>query len=352
MSTDITDRLTGLTLKKNIPLIATVELTRRCPCRCAHCYLPETQGRKKAAREKELRTEEWRAVLRQLADSGCLFLVFTGGEPLLRPDFAELCSGASALNFDIRVFTTGFGLAGGLLEKLKKTNISGFELSFYGRKRIHDSVTRRPGSFETTLSAAKRLRENGFKVKLKTPLMRSNCGETGYIMRLCAENGFQYGFDPVIAPANDGLKENLKLRPPAERLERIYKDPRLNGPTISKLRAGAVYEDFFCGAGRNAFNIDPYGRLYPCLQIPVPLGDLKKTPFSRLWRDSPWLKEWRNAKLSELKQCSGCGYAPTCSRCPGISLLEEGDLMAPNKSACRFAKISHSFALQGREIKS
>lgn len=350
MSTAITDRLTSLTLQKNIPLIATIELTRRCPCRCVHCYLPETQGRRKAAPEKELRAGEWKAILRQLAESGCLFIVFTGGEPLLRPDFAELCAYASVLNFDIRVFTTGFGLTRGLLRELKKTNISGFELSFYGRKGIHDAVTRRPGSFETTLSAAKMIRESGFKVKLKTPLMKSNYGQTDYIMRLCAKNGFKYSFDPVVAPANDGLKEPLKLRPSAASLEAIFRDPRLNGPTISKLKAGAVYEDFFCGAGRNTFNIDPYGRLYPCLQIPVRLGDLKKTPFSRLWRNSPWLKKWRRLKLSDLKKCSGCGYAPTCSRCPGISLLEEGDIMAPNKSACRFAKISHSFALKGRTI--
>ena len=351
MSTDITDRLTSLTLEKNIPLIATLELTRRCPCRCVHCYLPETQGRKKTSCEKELSAEEWKAVLRQLADSGCLSIAFTGGEPLLRPDFAEICGHASSLKFAIRAFTTGFGLTGGLLGELKKTNLSLFELSFYGRKEIHDAVTRRPGSFETTLSAAKQLRKSGFKVKFKTPLMKANCGEMDYIMRLCAKNGFQYSFDPVIAPASDGLKETIKLRPSAASLEAVFKDQRLNGPMISELKAGAYYEDFFCGAGRNSFSIDPYGRLYPCLQIPVLLGSLKKTSFSRLWRNSPWLKKWRRSKLSELEQCSGCGYAPTCSRCPGISLLEEGDIMAPNKPACRFAKISHSFARKGRTIK-
>jgi radical SAM protein with 4Fe4S-binding SPASM domain len=352
MSTDITDRLTSLTLEHNIPLIATIELTRRCPCRCVHCYLPETQSRRKIAPEKELSAEEWKDILKQLADCGCLSIAFTGGEPLLRPDLAELCGYASALNFAIRIFTTGFGLTRGLLRELKKTNLSLFELSFYGRKDVHDAVTRRPGSFETTLSAAKNIRETGFKVKLKTPLMKANCGEMNYIMRLCAKNGFKYSFDPVIAPANDGLKETLKLRPSAARLAAVFKDPRLNGPLISEFKAGAYYEDFFCGAGRNSFSIDPYGRLYPCLQIPVPLGNLKKASFSRLWRNSPWLKKWRHSKLSELEQCSGCGYAPTCSRCPGISLLEEGDIMAPNKSACRFAKISHSFALKGRTIKS
>ncbi|MBI4802484.1 MAG: radical SAM protein [Elusimicrobia bacterium] len=350
MSTEL-DKLTALTLEKNIPLTATIELTRRCPCRCAHCYLPETQGRKKIAAGKELGAAEWNGVFKQLAESGCLFLVFTGGEPLLRPDFAKICAHAGALNFAIRVFTTGFGLTDGLLRKLAETNVSSFELSLYGRKEIHDAITRRPGSFETALSAAKKLKAGGFKVKLKMPLMKSNCGQTGYLMRLCARHGFRYGFDPVIAPANDGLKETLKLRPSAASLERIFRDPRLNGPMMAQLKAGAVYEDFFCGAGKSAFSVDPYGGLYPCLQIPVPLGNLKKTPFLRLWKNSPWLKKWRGSKLSDLKQCAACRYASVCSRCPGISLLEEDDIMAPNKSACRFAKISHSFARQGRAIK-
>ena len=345
------DRLTVLTLEKNIPLMATIELTRRCPCRCAHCYLPETHGRKKAEAGKELGAGEWKGIFQQLADSGCLFLVFTGGEPLFRPDFAKICAHASALNFDIRVFTTGFGLTDGLIKKLRDANISAFELSLYGRKETHDSVTRRPGSFETTLSAAKKLKKSGYRVKLKMPLMKLNCGQTDYLMRLCARHGFGHSFDPVIAPANDGLKDTLKLRPSAAALERIFRDPRLNGPAIALLKAGAVYPDFFCGAGKAAFSIDPYGRLYPCLQIPVPLGDLRKTPFARLWKNSPWLKKWRGLKLSDLKQCAACRYESVCSRCPGISLLEEGDIMAPNKPAYRFAKISHSFALKGRAIK-
>ncbi|OGS50717.1 MAG: hypothetical protein A3J79_12510 [Elusimicrobia bacterium RIFOXYB2_FULL_62_6] len=352
MSTELIDRLTLLTLEKNIPLVGTVELTRRCPCRCAHCYLPETQGRKKAAAARELSAEGWKAVFKQLADSGCLFLIFTGGEPLLRPDFAAICAHAAALNFDIRVFTTGFGLTDRLLAELEGKNISAFELSFYGRAETHDAVTRRPGSFETTLSAAKKLKKSGFKVKLKMPLMKANCGQVDYLMRLCARHGFGYSFDPVIAPANDGRKETLKLRASAEALERVYRDPRLNGPAIDLLKAGATYPDFFCGAGKAAFSVDPYGRLYPCLQIPVPLGDLKKTPFARLWKNSPWLKKWRGAKLSDLKECSACRYEPVCSRCPGISLLEEGDLMAPNKPACAFAKISHSLSLKGRAIKA
>lgn len=352
MSTDLVDNLTVLTLKKNIPLVATLELTRRCPCRCVHCYLPETRGTRAPAPEKELSTKEWKGVLRQLAENGCLFLVLTGGEPLLRPDLAELCAYATALNFDIRVFTTGLGLTGGLIKELKGTNISAFELSLYGRKPVHEAVTRVPGSFAATLSAAKKLKRAGFRVKLKTPLMNVNAGETDYLMRLCGRNGFRYSFDPVVAPANDGGRETLRLRLPAAALERIFRDPRLNGPALAQLEAGAVYEDFFCGAGKSAFSVDPYGVVSPCLQLPVRLGSLRKTSFSVLWKNSPWLKRWRRSKLSELEACAACSYAPTCSRCPGISLLEEGDIMAPNEPACRFAKIGHDLARKGRAVRA
>jgi len=335
-------RLNTLTLERNIPISVTVELTRRCPLSCKHCYLPETRGRAPAGRE--LTSAQWKDILVKLARAGGLYLVFTGGEPLLRPDLAELCAYAKKLKFDVRVFSSGLGLRPGLAAALKKAGVSGFEISFYGRPGVHDKITGRKGSFARSLAAARLLKAAGVGVKLKVPLMALNSAQTGWLKQLAAGEGFSVSFDPVIAPANDGNSGALKYRLSGRRLAAAVK--LLKGPAGSRVQeaapAAGSAQDFLCGAGRNLCAVGPDGALYPCLQLPVKLGNLTRGTFSCIWRRSPWLKKWRSAGLKDLKACRGCPDLNFCNRCPGVSLLEEGDVYSPNAPACSMAKIEHA----------
>ena len=351
MSQQIAAKLNSLTLERNIPVSITVELTRRCPLSCRHCYLPETRGRSGPARE--LSTAQWEKILGQLAEAGGLYLVFTGGEPLLRPDLARLCRRAKELKFDVRVFSTGLGLDRRKALELKEAGVSGFELSFYGRPALHDAVTGSKGSFRSSLAAARLLKRSGLAVKLKVPLMKINSGQAGWLQKLAKKEGFEISFDPVITPANDGNASALPLRLTGRQLAKAVKllssppdprssildsrfppsDPRPPTPDSRFLN------DFLCGAGRNICAVGPGGELYSCLQVPVKLGELKRRKFADIWRNSAWLKKWRRAGVKDLKDCAGCGDIGFCSRCPGVSLLEAGDVFAPNKPACEMAGI-------------
>jgi len=330
-------RLNALTLENNIPVSVTIELTRRCPLRCRHCYLPETAGRARPGRE--LSSAQWGKVLGQLARAGGLYLVFTGGEPLLRPDLPRLCRLAKALNFDVRVFSSGHGLNAALAAELKAAGVSAFEISFYGGPALHDSVTGRAGSFAASLASARLLRKSGLAVKMKVPLMTLNAGRAGWLRRLAAREGFGISFDPVIAPANDGGKGALAYRLSGPRLARALRvaaaAPAREEKADAPPEPRAPY--FMCGAGHNVCAVDPAGNLYPCLQLPVKLGNLTRRTFASLWRDGAWLKKWRRAGIKDLKACAACSDLEFCSRCPGISFLEKGDVYAPNQPACELA---------------
>gem|GEM_PF-210995 len=383
----VSARLNELTLLKNIPASATIELTRRCPLACAHCYLPETGGRASAG--GELSTGAWKTVLGQLAEAGGLYAVFTGGEPLLRPDLPELCAYAKRLKFDVRVFSSGLGLTKTIAGQLGGSGVSAFELSVYGRAAVHDAVTGLKGSFTKTLAASMLLKKAGIKVRLKVPLMKVNFGERAWLERLAEQHGFGIAFDPVIAPGNDGDRSNLALRLNAAQLARLAQEQRSTGaqehrntgaqghrntgaqehrgtgtqghrstgaqehrgtsasapasnlPTIHASTPPAIHAsslDFLCGAGRNVAAVDPCGNLYPCLQMPVPLGNLLETPFGKLWRTAAWLKKWRAIKTGDLTGCRSCRRLAVCNRCPGISLIEEGSPLVPNTPACAMAK--------------
>jgi radical SAM protein with 4Fe4S-binding SPASM domain len=330
-------RLNALTLRKKIPVSITIELTRRCPLRCRHCYLPETAGRARPGRE--LSGAQWGKILRQLARAGGLYLVFTGGEPLLRPDLPGLCRLAKKLNFDVRIFSSGHGLTAPLAAELKAAGVSAFELSFYGPPSVHDAVAGRGGSFAASLAAARLLKKSGLAVRMKVPLMTLNAGRAGWLARLAEKEGFSVSFDPVIAPANDGGTAALAYRLSGARLARTLEKiaPPPAQPVKAASAADLSVKDFLCGAGHNVCAVDPAGNLYPCLQLPVKLGNLVRRRFSSIWTNSAWLKKWRQAGLKDLKACAACPSLEFCSRCPGISLLEEGDVFAPNKAACEMA---------------
>ncbi|MDP2866968.1 MAG: radical SAM protein, partial [Elusimicrobiota bacterium] len=331
--------------ERNIPVSVTVELTRRCPLACRHCYLPETRGRSKPA--SELSSAQWERIFVQLAEAGALYLVFTGGEPLLRPDLARLCRRAKELKFDVRVFSTGLGLNRERALELKEAGVSGFEISFYGKSVLHDAVTGRNGSFRSSLAAARLLKSAGLAVKIKVPLMKINAGQAGWLQKLAKKEGFEISFDPVITAANDGNKSALPLRLTGPRLATAVKPlsaapaPRPPAPeshsSIPAPRSPIL--DFLCGAGRNVCAVGPGGELYSCLQVPVKLGDLTRRKFAAIWKNSAWLKKWRLAGVKDLKGCAACVDIGFCSRCPGVSLLEAGDVFAPNKPACEMAGI-------------
>ncbi len=323
--------LNRLSLEKKVPLTAVVEVTRRCPLSCAHCYLPETRGRAKPGRELSCR--QWRVIFRDLAALGSMNLTLTGGEPLLRPDLPEIAAAAAEMGFGVTVFTTGLPASAPLLRALKRAGVSAFELSFYGRSAVHDRVTGLKGSQRRTLAAAREMRREGFKVKLKCPLMSLNADEASYVMRAARRNGFEYAFDLSLAPGNDRDRDNLALKLPDRALAGLLRLPALR-PEPDQ---GGAEMDFICGAGRNTVAFAPDGTVYPCLQLPVPLGNAAREPLSAIWRGPGWLRWWRSRRRRHIQNCRSCRLWNLCSRCPGLALLEDGYLMGPSRQACRTA---------------
>ncbi len=335
-------RLNALSLSRCVPVLVTAELTRRCPLSCLHCYLPETRGR--AARPPELPTAEWKRILSGLAAAGGLYLVFTGGEPLLRPDLAELCRHAGELRFDVRVFSTGHGLTPELAAELKEAGVSAFEMSFYGSPAVHDRVTGVRGAFARSLAAARLLKMKGVAVKMKTPLMTLNAGQAGRLKRLAALEGFSISFDLSIAPGNDGDGAALGYRLSGAALRRAVRQVYGGAKGPEKTPEEGFQEGFICGAGRNVCAVGPSGELYPCLQLPVKLGNLARRSFPALWRDSAWLERWRGLSGKDLRGCAGCKDAGYCGLCPGLNLLETGDPLKPPPRTCEAASVLRAAA--------
>lgn len=357
----LTSNLFQTTYKKDIPLLCTFEITQKCNLRCQHCYIDFSDAKKH--RKPELKTHQVKKILKDLAKNGVLYLVFTGGEPFLRPDLLELCTYARKLKFDLRIFTNGTLISEAAARKLSQINISAVEISLYGRKDTHDKITGMPDSFDRVLDSIKLLKKHGIRVTIKCPLMKTNFKDYTWLQMLSKRLRVKLHFDPTITPKNNGDKSILRYRLNSGQLETIYKklmqqtgagqwtdkkrfpistcEAPLSSSSASK-RGGklASSNDLFCSAAHNLLAIGFEGTVYPCLQLPLQLGNLKKTSLTDIWdNNNKYINQYRKINTSDLKRCSTCKINYFCQRCPGLALIEDRNLYGPSKIACQIAKV-------------
>ena len=131
---------------KRVPLAGTIELTRRCNNRCRHCYnnLPAKDPKALAS---ELSTSDIRRILDEIAAAGCVWLLMTGGEILLRPDFLELYRHAKKNGLLVTLFTNGTLVTPKLAEALVQSRPFAIEVTLYGStaetyERVFETVRR------------------------------------------------------------------------------------------------------------------------------------------------------------------------------------------------------------------
>jgi radical SAM protein with 4Fe4S-binding SPASM domain len=331
---DLMQRVWDRALSDGIPLSVHFDLTYRCNERCVHCYLDhEDHG--------ELTTQEIDGILTQLADAGTLFLIFSGGELLLRKDFFDVLASARRLGFDVKLKTNGILLGECAAARIRDLGVRQVQISIYSdRPEVHDAITKVPGSLRRSIEAIRSLKALGLKVLIANVLMRQNMGDYPGVRALAADLGVECTIDPTITPKMDGDRSILNLRMPATQLLRVFRDKSLVGDTACA--PVSVDDDLLdarpCSAGHTACYISPYGDVYPCVQFPLPTGNLRRQRFEDIWKHSPQLTEVRGIRMRDLSTCSSCGYMPTCTRCPGLAYME-GNMRGPSSADCEKSQV-------------
>jgi len=319
-------------LDLGVPISVHVDVTYRCNERCVHCYLDhEDRG--------EMTTAEIKDVLDQLADAGVFFLQFSGGEVFMRRDFLELVEYARRRLFNVKIKTNAVMIHEFEARRLRELTVDTVQISVYShRAEVHDAITKLPGSFSRTIKAVRFLKEQGLKVTIANVLMTLNMGDYKELQKLAAELGVHYTLDPTITPMMDGNTSILDLRIPGEALPEVFRNPALvanmeefcappTPPTADDL------ESYSCSAAHSFCYISPYGDVFPCVQFPLPSGNVRRQKFLDIWNGSPQLQEVRSIKAKDLTTCSSCNHVAKCSRCPGLAYME-GSMRGPSTADC------------------
>jgi AdoMet-dependent heme synthase len=319
-------------LELGVPISVHLDITYRCNERCVHCYLDHDD-------HGEMTTAEIKDILTQFADAGVFFLTISGGEVLMRRDFFEIVEHARSLLLNVQIKTNGVMIHEKEAKRLRELGVEQIQISVYShRPEVHDAITKLPGSLKRTLTAIRFLQSQGLKVTIANVLMKPNLSDSAGVMALAKELGASYTLDPTITPKMDGDRSILALRAPAPDIKQAFLNPALVGD-VEEFCAPPppadenIMEGYPCSAGHTGCYVTPYGDVFPCVQFPLPSGNLRTQTFLDIWRNSPQLKDVRSIRAKDLPTCSSCSHVGTCTRCPGLAYME-GNMRGPSTADC------------------
>jgi len=205
-------------LTERIPLTGSMELTWRCNLRCAHCYITASSSYGALAGGRpELSTAEFCRVIDEVAAEGCLSLLLTGGEPLLRSDFLDIYRHAKRRGILLTLFTNGTLLNKKIVDELREWPPRRVEITLYGRtQETYERVTGVPGSHARCMAGIELLLEHQVPLQLKTMVMTLNRHELDAMKAFAAGLGLEFRYDALLNGCLDGSDGPLKYRVPPE----------------------------------------------------------------------------------------------------------------------------------------
>ncbi|HXJ85843.1 MAG TPA: radical SAM protein [Candidatus Binatia bacterium] len=325
--------MTEKALARNIPLSVQLDLTYRCNERCVHCYLDHDD-------HGEMTTAEIKHLLDEMANAGVFILTLSGGEIFLRKDFFEILEYARLeRQFCVKLKTNAIMIREREAARIRDIGVESIQISVYShRPEMHDAITLVPGSLKRSLQAARFLRSQGLRVIIANVLMVQNLQDYPGVRALAEEMGVECTLDPTITPMMDGDRSVLKLGVNQDALRQVFRDQALVGDVDEFCAVAAPADDnalaaLPCSAGHTTCYVSPYGDVFPCVQFPLPTGNVRTQRFLDIWRHSDRMNEVRSIRMKDLPTCSSCSHVGNCTRCPGLAFME-GNMRGPSSQDC------------------
>ena len=324
---DFSQRLRKKIGNQRLPLSGSLELNYRCNLRCKHCYV--SHGHTGIPGKQELSTQEVYRILDEISDAGCLWLLLTGGEVMMRRDFKDIYLYAKRKGLLITLFTNATMITDEMADFLAEYRPFNLEVTLYGyTQETYEAVTGIPGSHRRCYQGIERLMQRQIILGLKTVVMTLNQHEFSQMKAYAEHLGVTFRHDGMINSGFDGSGKPLELRiPTSELIQLEMQQPDFQQQWMDIIERKREIEAepylYHCGAGLRSFHIDPYGELSLCLMSRQPSYNLRQGSFRQGWDD--FLYKERFQPALEQRPCTDCSLQPVCTQCPAWSQVEHGN---------------------------
>lgn len=322
--------------------------TNRCNLKCRHCYQDAGD-----ARDQELTTAEARALIDGIARAGFKIMIFSGGEPLLRPDIYELVAHAAARGLRPVFGTNGTLLTPEVVERLKAAGASAMGISLDSLDpEKHNAFRGLENAYALTLRGMANCRKAGLPFQVHTTVMDWNQGEIPDIIDFAVSAGAMAAYLFFLVPVGRGVAiehSAVALSEYEALLRRIMKKQLTTpipikptcAPQFTRVakQLGVPLDRRFsrgCLAGLTYCIVNPVGKVRPCAYMTEEAGDMRQTPFDAIWRDSPVFNRLRTRAYGG--SCGRCDYRDLCGGCRArAGYYHDGDILAED-SYCAYGR--------------
>ena len=341
-----------------LPLEGSIDLTYHCNNNCRHCWLrvsSDAGGRH--AYPSLLSFEEIKKIVDEAREMGCRKWSISGGEPMLRPDFAEIFDYLTRNFPSYSLNTNGILITPKIAGLMKRKGAK--MVALYGATSdVHDHITRNPGSFEATMAGFRYLKEAGAGFMVQIIPMKDNYHQFPDMVKLAESLSKHYriGAAWLYLSACGDKERNTEIKrqrlPPKEVVELdkpdlSYEDS-MEQACLSPI-CNPKNKDYLlssCIANRSSFHIDPYGRMTFCCFIKDPSlrYDLRNGSFQDCWDNFiPSLETKIKITEEHKKNCGSCDLRKDCRFCPVYAYLEHRDFNKKIDYLCAVAKENRKF---------
>lgn len=310
------------------PLSGTFELTPVCNMDCKMCYVHANP------RENLPTAEKWLELGRKARDAGMLYLLLTGGEPFMYPQFRNVMEGLHRLGLLITLNSNGTLIDENVIAWLKKCPPMRVNISLYGASdETYAKLCGNPKGYTQVTKAIELLQNAGISVKLNCSLTPYNGADLPKMVEFAKEKGLYlqvatYMFPPMRKDAAL-VGQNDRFTPEEAAYYMAYADLLTLGPEKFLEKAApkvpedgcAIPDGIRCRAGKCSFWVTWQGQMTPCGMFPTEGSpNVFETDFSQAWAQ---VKEY-TASIRLPEKCAGCSVKEDCRACGAMVITESG----------------------------
>lgn len=332
------------------PIYGVLELTPMCNMNCDMCYVRlsreemDNQG-------KMLSLERWLELAREMKDAGVLFVLLTGGEPLLYPWFKELYLELLNMGMVVTVNSNGTLMNDEWIEFFSQHKPRRINITLYSHHEEGYIKLCHYKGYEKAVNALKKLKERNVAVKINCSLTKHNVESYEQVIDLGKELDIPVFADTYMAPATRercrpfdfkgrlDAREAARVRIQVLRKEmgdevfkesaRLHIDLAENTPVGESKKGGMK-----CKAGKCSYTINWRGEMIPCVIMSTPSIDTTGKDFKDCWKEIVCKTE----EIYTSEKCQQCTLRKVCNVCPTYSLLETGKYSGVPEYLCEYTK--------------
>jgi radical SAM protein with 4Fe4S-binding SPASM domain len=329
------------------------EVTTACNLGCIHCHAVSGNPG-----SNELSTEEGKKLIDQIAQMGNFrTLIYTGGEPLVRPDIFELLHYSKRAGLANIIATNGTLIDEEMAWKLKECGVVCNAISIDATDpNIHNFVRNKRGAFELALRAIEATKKAGILLQINTTAMEYNMANLEELIDFVdlQDCGIMLMYQLVTVGRGEKIKDAALKTDSNQKLIELITRKQKNVKTIIEPVAGPQYWPYMlelknlhksriglqlakkvfhgCAAGRDFFYIKANGDVWPCPFVEVTAGNVREEDLKYIYEESVVFNNLKNREISLKGLCGECNYKSICGGCRGRAWAYTGDYLSEDPS--------------------